>query len=172
MYNGELKGFPKEVVDWMLEQQVKQGNQKNIAIFERESSSNKSNGGFDWDTTGHEIGINNFCSEVIRNKNFDLFFKVFPKKLPYPKVMLVSDTYEHLNSPLCKRRVVFMEKNNKFIAWINAETLVDATTINGTSAWGFAKDIEEEPKLVKLTMKDISEGKGVGVDPKLIRIKE
>lgn len=33
------------------------------------------------------------------------------------------------------------------------------------------KDIEE-PQIVELTIKDISEGKGVGVDPKLIRIKE
>lgn len=30
----------------------------------------------------------------------------------------------------------------------------------------------QEPALVELTTQDISEGKGVGVDPKLIRIKE
>lgn len=38
-------------------------------------------------------------------------------------------------------------------------------------AWRFVAKIEE-PQLVHLTFEDISNGKGVGVDPKLIRIKE
>ena len=38
-------------------------------------------------------------------------------------------------------------------------------------AWRFIAKIEE-PQLVHLTFEDISNGKGVGVDPKLIRIKE
>lgn len=37
--------------------------------------------------------------------------------------------------------------------------------------WRFIAKIEE-PQLVHLTFEDISNGKGVGVDPKLIRIKE
>jgi hypothetical protein len=40
-----------------------------------------------------------------------------------------------------------------------------------TCGWRFIAKIEE-PQLVHLTFEDISNGKGVGVDPKLIRIKE
>ena len=39
------------------------------------------------------------------------------------------------------------------------------------SSYSYIKALPE-PKEVHLTLKDISEGKGVGVDPKLIRIKE
>jgi hypothetical protein len=36
----------------------------------------------------------------------------------------------------------------------------------------YYREIEEKQEIVELTIQDISEGKGVGVDPKLIRIKK
>ena len=172
MYKGNLRGFPTEVVNWMLEQQYKQGNPKKVHVFEKDILTSRVNGGFDWYIV-NKVMNSGFCNSVLKNRNFDLFFSYFPKKSTYPKVMWVSDVKEYLDSPLKRlKRVVFMEKNNKFLAWGNSETLEKAELTTYTSAWHFAKDIEEEPQLVELTMKDISEGKGVGVDPKLIRIKE
>jgi hypothetical protein len=40
-----------------------------------------------------------------------------------------------------------------------------------TDSWKNYKPLPE-PKLIELTLQDISEGKGVGVDPSLIRIKK
>ena len=172
MYKGELRGFPTEVVNWMLEQQDKQGNPKKVHVFEKDILSSRVNGGFDWYVANKGL-TNDFCNDVIKHKKFHLFFERFPKQSSYPKVMWVSDFDSSLSitHKRCKR-VVFMEKNNKFISWTNAETLEDSAIENGTTFWNYAKDIEEKPQLVELTMKDISEGKGVGVDPKLIRIKE
>ena len=38
--------------------------------------------------------------------------------------------------------------------------------------YGYAKNIPDTPEFVELTIQDISEGKGVGIDPELIRIKQ
>lgn len=76
-YKGELKGFPKEVVNKMLERQEEQGNQKDLTIFERNKDVGKNGNGFIWSDTleGFE-----FWKDVIRLKNFDLFFRVYPKQ--------------------------------------------------------------------------------------------
>lgn len=41
-----------------------------------------------------------------------------------------------------------------------------------TVQWRYYKRIEEEEQIVELTMEDISNGKGVGIKPELIRIKK
>lgn len=89
------------------------------------------------------------------------------KQNDYPKIMEVSNFADF---PLKTRRVVFMEKNNVFLAWGSSETWEEAEKTNQVTSWKYARDIKEE--LVHLTFKDISDGKGVGIDPELIRIKE
>lgn len=71
MYKGQLKGFPTEVVEKMLERQVQQGNERDVSVFEDDISS-----GFTWGKTieGYE-----FWESVIRKENFDLFFKRYPR---------------------------------------------------------------------------------------------
>lgn len=70
---------------------------------------------------------------------------------PYPKVMMVSnDGSEWL------QRVVFLEKNSKFIAW-SAETIKDAERAIYTSTWNYAKDIESIPSY---TMEELFEKLG------------
>ena len=61
------------------------------------------------------------------------------KSLEYPRVMLVSE-----HSKDWKKRVVFMEKNGKFIPWSAVETLEKAETVLSTVCWEYAKEIEEE----------------------------
>lgn len=71
---GDLKGFPIEVVQKMLEKQLAQGNKQNIEIFQIYIFSGEK--GFFWEQT--EEGID-FWIEVISCNNFDLFFQKYPK---------------------------------------------------------------------------------------------
>lgn len=69
---GEIEDFYLEVVQWMCEQQVAQGNEFNPKVFQKHKSADSINGGFDWDRT--DISYYK-CREIILYKNFDLFFK-------------------------------------------------------------------------------------------------
>ena len=135
MYKGQLKGFPKEIVERMLECQVEQGNPRDVSIFERYPNANQDLGGFNWRAT---IEGDNWWSKVIDDKNFDIFFLKYPKT-SYPKVMMIGNSY-----PLTYKRVVLAEKCGKFIAWISAETLEDAENVFNTCVWKYAEDIKPE----------------------------
>lgn len=77
-YEGELKGFPKEVVDKMLEHQVAQKQPKDVTIFERYAiAGSDTQFGFNWSDTkeGHD-----FWSRVIKRREFELFFERYPKE--------------------------------------------------------------------------------------------
>jgi len=136
---GELEGFPKEVIAKMLEEQVKQGNPENVEVFEIDLTSLKQEGGFRWADTDDE---NVFWTDVIVNKKFDVFFAKYPKsssaESKYPKVMMVSE-----DCVFWDKRVVFMEKNNCYLAWGDAETLEEAEHKTILITWKYAKDIEE-----------------------------
>ena len=145
MYRGDLKGFPKEIVDKMLEYQVEQGNPRDVSVFERYPNAGQDLGGFNWRAT---IEGDDWWSKVIDDKNFDIFFLKYPKT-SYPKVMMVGDEY-----PLTHKRVVFMEKCGKFMAWVYAETLEEAETALDTCAWKYAEDIKpENPQKQELLIK-------------------
>ncbi len=88
-----------------------------------------------------------------------------PVKSQYPKVMWVSGDKNFNNKA---KRVVFMEKNGKYIAWRGAETLLESEKEHNTTSWQFAKDIE--PETVELTMNEIAEK--FGVDVKSLKIKK
>ena len=67
MYKGDLKGFPQEVVEKMLERQEDQGNPRNVSGFESRLTSSRLQGGFSW-------------NDVLRDRNFKLFFRRYPKE--------------------------------------------------------------------------------------------
>lgn len=76
MYKGEIANFPAEIVEKMLSYQEKQGNERNVEIFEEYASRNRVNGGFDWNYTNEGIA---FWCNVIDNEKFDLFFEKYPR---------------------------------------------------------------------------------------------
>lgn len=84
----DIEGFPIEVVQWMVEQQVKQGNKANVTVFQVRKDAGFHLGGFTWSS----YGDSDFCYEVIKHKNFDLFFEKFPKKTD------INQLYEELMS--------------------------------------------------------------------------
>ena len=135
MYKGQLEEFPREIVERMLECQVEQGNPRDVSIFEHYPNADQDSGGFNWRAT---IEGDDWWSKVIDDKNFDIFFLKYPKT-SYPKVMMVGNSY-----PLTLKRVVFMKKCGKFIAWVKAETLEDSKDKFDTCAWECAEDIKPE----------------------------
>lgn len=81
----------------------------------------------------------------------------------YPKVMEVSD-----DGLEWKKRVVFMQKNGKFLAWTKAETIEEAERENATFVWNYAR--ETQPAILELTLDEIA--KKFNVAPEQIKIKE
>lgn len=77
-YKGDLKGFPEEIVESMLDYQEEQGNERDVTVFEKDRFLGGYEGdGFVWAETVEGYG---FWHEVIVNKNFDLYFDKYPKK--------------------------------------------------------------------------------------------
>ena len=79
----------------------------------------------------------------------------------FPRVMLVSDD----GIKWCKR-VVFMKKRDRFLAWFSAETIEESESIYETYTWRYAKEL---PEKVELTKSEIAEKFGVSVDQLVIK---
>ena len=77
MYKGQIKDFPQEIVEKMLERQVDHGNVRDVSVFEHNFDATTDTGGFSWAATqeGHD-----FWNEVLFKEDFDLFFKRYPKQ--------------------------------------------------------------------------------------------
>ena len=65
-----INDFPIEVVEKMIEEQVKQGNCPNVEVFQKYITADVGDGGFAWSQT--EDGAE-FWADVL-DGNFDLFF--------------------------------------------------------------------------------------------------
>ena len=76
-YGGDIYGFPEEVIELMLDKQDKQGNDIDSSIFEHDKYATATEGGFNWTDTIEGMG---FWNSVLENKDFNLFFKRYPKQ--------------------------------------------------------------------------------------------
>ena len=74
-----------------------------------------------------------------------------PEEKVYPRVMMVSSG----DSGFWFKRVVFMEKNGKYVAWNRAETIQESEEEFNAVGWDYAKDIEE-PKEFTITLSEIN----------------
>lgn len=116
-FNGDLKGFPEEVVEKMLERQVEQGNPRDVAVFEKEKLSGKYQGGFDWYSTTES---DTFWRRIIEFESFDTFFERYPKQPQkdesptFPCLMWVWGEDE----AKAEQRVVLFKNNNGYLAFI------------------------------------------------------
>lgn len=73
---GDISNFPIEIVQKMVDYQVKQGNMPNVTVFQKNRFSSKANGGFNI----YETEDGDIWSGVLQFFNFDLFFEKYPKK--------------------------------------------------------------------------------------------
>ena len=103
-----------------------------------------------------------FCGysiEIVKYYNAEIIELPKEEKI-FHRVMLVSNDE-------CKwhKRVVFMKKCDRYLAWNKAETIEESESICGQTAWRYAKDILEK---VKLTKAEIAEK--FGIDPEQLEI--
>ena len=73
---GDIKDFPIEIVQKMVDCQVKQGNYPDVIAFQNINETNLEHRGFAWSKTEEGLG---FWDAVICEKNFNLFFQRYPK---------------------------------------------------------------------------------------------
>ena len=73
-----------------------------------------------------------------------------PEENVYPKVMMVSN-YPISEKDKGYKRVVFMEKQGKYLAWQNAETIEAAEKETVIASWKYAIDVpKENPKKTEM----------------------
>lgn len=167
---GDIKDFPIEVVEKMIERQVEQGNKADVRVFQKTCLASRSEGGFSWYDTieGWE-----FWNEVILDKNFDLFFAKYPKAEeedywvdPKGRRMLVWDD----NEGRAEERIVIakltLKAKQQYIAVnISEEDKFKKGEEYDTLRWKHAKPI---PQKTKLSLSTIAEK--FGLNPNEIEI--
>ena len=84
-----------------------------------------------------------------------------PEEKPFPRVMLVSDDGDDWY-----KRVVFMQKCDRFLAWNNAETIENAELTYRVASWRYAKELHEK---VELTKSEIAEKFGISIEQLVIK---
>lgn len=180
---GQIANFPLWIVKAMVSNQVGQGNPANVKVFQEKVDASFVEGGFSWNKSAEGQF---FWSKVINGKQFPKEITPLDKstepadespkeavveaveKIPAYKV---GDIVKVKNGKNIITRIVigyFPELPNPYITM----------TVDGFNIFKEGKATEcnlrivalKEPEYVYLTLKDISEGKGVGVDPDLIRI--
>ena len=87
---GEIKDFPIEVVQKMVDYQVLQGNNANVSVFQHDATAEHWEGGFDWEETreGHS-----FWERVIGDNEFYSFFEHLSKDRVY--TCMLADKPKH-----------------------------------------------------------------------------
>jgi hypothetical protein len=74
---GDIKDFPIEVVQKMVERQVEQGNKADISVFQKDNEANIYKKGFNWYETSEGV---EFWNSVIHRGYFNVFFQKHPKQ--------------------------------------------------------------------------------------------
>lgn len=180
---GQIANFPLKIVEAMVSNQVKQGNPANVKVFQEKVDASFVEGGFSWNKSAEGQF---FWSKVINGKQFPKEIVPLDKSIELvnesPEEIIVERAKEvpaynvgdiirvRIGSNTRSRVVIgyFPNMPNPYLT-ITEESFKDL--MNGkTSCHINVTAIEEPKKYVYLTLKDISEGKGVGIDPDLIRI--
>lgn len=176
---GQIEDFPLEVVQKMIEEQVRQGNKANVSVFQKVCIASKSQGGFDWENA---IDGDTFWQVVISTQEFDVFFEKYPKKKNTNLVYIIGDSEigmdiiktlekygginEHNFEGNREDCVYYIDPNNNFIEVCDFE--------DNQSLWDVLMatytPIKAEDIIVELTMEQIAEK--FGVDVTNLRIKK
>lgn len=183
---GQIANFPLKIVEAMVSNQVRQGNPANVKVFQEKVDASFVEGGFSWNKSAEGQF---FWSKVINGKQFPKEIvppdkSIEPVKPEEPINESPEEVVEEANgTPAYKvgdivkignstrLRVIigyFPDMPNPYLT-ITEESFKDF--MNGKASCHInVTAIEEPKKYVYLTLKDISEGKGVGIDPDLIKI--
>ena len=195
----KIIGYPIEIVNRMLGYQENQGNPVDLEVFKiKGPDTNRSRGGFDWNKTSEGVkfwsrifnkkDFNHFFlyhDDIIRSgavieEDWDIFdinnaFNPLEEEFHNniitvgTKVIVEEDTGRKSVKRLISYNPDFPEPYLTITekAW---NLLLEGNT--SEQRFKAYKDCEEyiEEPIVELTLEDISQGKGVGVPPHLIKI--
>ena len=176
---GAIEEYPIEVVEKMLEEQVKQGNRPNVEVFQERYCADADHGGFDW---GKSDDGTIFWIDVLENDGYDLFFKKYPKKanLVYiagnneegTDIIKTLEKYGGINRNDYRGKssddsvLYYIEPNNNTIEMCCADkdkTLYDVIVATYTR-------IDAEEDVFEVSMEEVA--KMFGVDVSILRIKK
>lgn len=190
-----IEGYPPHVVELMLDEQERQGNPRNVAVFQKKADAGYFEGGFTW---GKSVKGPMFWSSIHNGHKFDIAIpepKSNTKEVAVTVGEAVSKETVQEDNGLVPGATVLVEMENgrgkaakkkKIISVIDTdkgpmylcitETLFDKLVSEEGNANGISSHLtgiklyKPSPAKVRLTLKDISDGKGVGVPPELIEI--
>lgn len=195
----KITGYPIEIINRMLECQESQGNNADLEVFKiKGPDTNRSRGGFDWGKTSEGIkfwsrifnkkDFNHFFhhhNDIIRSgvvieedwSIFDLdnvynhLEEEFPNNVITvgTKVLVEEDTGRKSIKRLISYNPDFPEPYLTITEKAWNLLLGGNTSEQRFKAYKECEEYIEDP-IVELNLKDISEGKGVGVPPHLIKI--
>lgn len=178
---GQIAGFPLKIVEAMVANQVRQGNPANVKVFQDKVDASFVEGGFSWNKSAEGQF---FWSKVINGKQFPVDI-VKPDKEVEP---VKESPKEEIKKPAYKLGDIIKVKVGGntiprvvigyFPTMANPYLVITKQSFDAFME-GRVTDIcirvtalKGPEEYVYLTLKDISEGKGVGIDPSLIRIKQ
>jgi hypothetical protein len=167
----DLKGFPIEVVEKMLEKQQVQTGDANI-----ETLQNIICGGFQWDNTSEGF---NFWDSVILRKDFNLFFAKYPKKTKYVYIYQDGTKNEKdVINTLIKYggvdsfRLYGASTDTIYCIRPNGNTIaaVNPDSHEGVLVKTFYTEIQPESSVKEFTLQEIADKLGINVNE--LRIKK
>jgi len=120
----QVEGMPYAILNKMLDEQQKQGNEESIEPFVKNRLANKAEGGFNYSDTSDGY---DFWSRVLEEENYELFFEKYPELLPKKDVEEVS-TEEGLSVDS------FIEKNKEALQDISKTNTPLFNALNGVLA--------------------------------------
>lgn len=169
----QIKDFPIEVVEKMIEEQVKQGNKADVSVFQKYCISSKDEGGFDWEKT---TDWSAFWRSVISHQDFNVFFNKYPKKPNL--VYIVGDSEVGMNIIKTLEKygginrhdlegssdgtLYFIDPSTNSIEVCDSELLYEVLMAT-------YQPIDAEEIIVELSMEEIAEK--FGIDVNNLRIK-
>lgn len=175
---GDIKDFPIEVVEKMIEEQVKQGNKANVSVFQKVCIASKSQGGFDWEKTNDG---ENFWGDVIGGE-YDVFFNRYPKTNPLSHLVYIIQDGTINGNCLLNTLVEYGGENcdelegegEDVIYYINPITKnidvdLDGAFFESLKSLGYT-EIKLKPEVIEMTMEEIADK--LGIDVSLLRIKK
>ena len=139
---GEIKYFPIEIVQKMVERQVEQGNEADVSVFQKSIFS-----GFLWENAveGHD-----FWNSVINLHNFGLFFEKYPKSSSLEREEPKEKTDGKISDEPHLLYSYENYKNSKISSLHKLSGLSERTARLLALSYNFNKTTDEEEELEKL----------------------
>ena len=106
---GEIAGFPRRVVQAMVDEQVRQGNPANPSVFSIKCTAGQSHGGFNWMNAAPGFS----WADIIRWKQFHLIPKHEKSRCPDSTTRTEATPHEIIQHMLDKGMAVWVCVSDK-----------------------------------------------------------